>query len=144
MFSIIGRYCLAFVVAAVTMAGAAEAEQATSLSAARAHELARAGEVLLIDIRRPEEWRDTGIAESAKPVSMHEKGFVEKLLALTGGDRSKPLALICAAGVRSSFLQSQLSRLGFTSVIDVSEGMLGSAAGDGWLKVGLPVKSFRN
>lgn len=144
MFSNLGRFCLAFIVAAVALVGAAQAGEATWLSAARAHELARAGEVLLIDIRRPEEWRDTGIAESAKPVSMHEKGFIEKLLALTGGDRSKPLALICAAGVRSSFLQSHLSRLGFTRVIDVSEGMLGSAAGEGWLKTGLPVKSFRN
>jgi len=128
----------------LTSAGLTHADDQGSMSAQRAHELASSGEVLLIGLRRPEEWRDTGIGGSAKPVSMHEKGFVEKLLALTGGDRSKPLALICAAGARSSFLRSQLSRLGFTSVADVSEGMLGSAAGDGWLKAGLPVKSYRN
>ena len=129
---------------ALTFAGLAHADDGGSMSAQRAHDLARSGDVLLIDIRRPEEWRDTGIGESAQAVSMHEKGFVEKLLKLTGGDRSKPLALICAAGVRSSFLRSQLSQIGFTSVIDVSEGMLGSAAGHGWLKAGLPVKSYRN
>ena len=136
--------CLVSAAAVMLLTGIARAEDASSLSAKRAHELAQAGEVLLIDIRRPQEWRDTGIGGSASPVSMHEKGFVEKLLNLTGGDRTKPLALICAAGIRSSFMRSQLVQLGFTRVIDVSEGMLGSAAGAGWLKAGLPVKSYRN
>ena len=126
----------------LSFAGLAQAGDNGSMSAQRAHELAQNGDVLLIDIRRPQEWRDTGIGDSAKPVSMHEKGFVEKLLKLTGGDRSRPLALICAAGVRSSFLRLQLSQLGFTNVTDVSEGMLGSAAGGGWLKAGLPVKPY--
>ncbi|MGI9416122.1 MAG: rhodanese-like domain-containing protein [Hyphomicrobiales bacterium] len=129
--------------AMLVFAGAAHAGDPGSITAQRAHELARAGEVLLIDVRRPEEWRETGIGGSARPVSMHERGFVEKLLALTGGDRSAPLALICAAGVRSGFLRAQLLQLGFTRVIDVSEGMLGSAAGAGWLKAGLPVKPYR-
>lgn len=136
--------CLVSAAAVMLLTGIARADDGASLSAKRAHELAQAGEVLLIDIRRPQEWRDTGIGGSASPVSMHEKGFVEKLLDLTGGDKSKPLALICAAGIRSSFMRSQLVQLGFTRVIDVSEGMLGSAAGDGWLKAGLPVKSYRN
>jgi len=136
--------CLVSAAAVMLLTGIARAEDGASLSAERAHELAQAGEVLLIDIRRPQEWRDTGIGGSASPVSMHEKGFVEKLLDLTGGDKSKPLALICAAGIRSSFMRSQLVQLGFTRVIDVSEGMLGSAAGDGWLKAGLPVKPYRN
>ena len=36
----------------------------------------------------------------------------------------------------------RLSEAGFTQIIDVPEGMLGSAAGPGWLALDLPVRTY--
>ncbi|SFI34402.1 rhodanese-like domain-containing protein [Jannaschia pohangensis] len=99
----------------------------------------QAGEVMLIDIRRPDEWTGTGIAEGAQPLDMRRDDFAEALAVLTGGDLDRPVALICARGVRSDRTSARLADAGFTRIIDVPEGMLGSAAGPGWLERGLPV-----
>lgn len=108
------------------------------LSVAQAHAQARAGDVILVDIRRPDEWRRTGVPQDAIPIDMRRGDFITELAALTGPDRSHPVALICARGVRSARLALRLSAAGFSQVLDVPEGMLGSAAGPGWLKSGLP------
>jgi rhodanese-related sulfurtransferase len=110
-----------------------------SLSASDAYAAARSGEVVLVDIRRPSEWAETGIGEGAAPMDMRRGDFVERLTELTGGDSSRVIALICARGVRSRRMAQQLRDAGFSNVIDVPEGMLGSGAGPGWLARGLPV-----
>ena len=51
----------------------------------------------------------------------------------------KPIALICATGGRSGQLLRALKRAGYTGYIDVSEGMLGSPLGAGWIARGLAV-----
>tara|TARA_R110002049_G_scaffold23781_6_gene84694 strand:+ start:82308 stop:82742 length:435 start_codon:yes stop_codon:yes gene_type:complete len=99
-----------------------------------------AGTLVLIDIRRPDEWGRTGIARGAQPLDMRRDDFDRALLELVGGVRDMPMALICARGVRSHRMVRRLTRAGFTDVLDVSEGMLGSAAGPGWLARGLPVE----
>lgn len=120
----------------------APADAAEQINAIEAHEKAGAGEILLIDIRTVGEWKQTKIAASSIAISMHQADFLEKLGAAVSGDKSRKIALICATGGRSRWLQQELSRRGFTNVADVSEGMLGSPAGPGWLKRGLPVKPY--
>jgi rhodanese-related sulfurtransferase len=110
-----------------------------ALSVQDAHAKATSGEVLLIDIRRPDEWARSGVGQGAAPLDMRRKDFVEALLDLSAGDRARPVALICARGVRSRAMTRRLREAGFTNIIDVPEGMLGSGAGPGWLKSGLPV-----
>jgi len=109
------------------------------LTPAEAHRGADAGDILLIDIRRPDEWARTGIGAGAQPLDMRRPDFPQALAALAGGDTAAPIALICARGVRSRRLGRALSEAGFTNIIDVPEGMLGSGAGPGWLGRGLPV-----
>ena len=104
-----------------------------------AYRLAQDGEIHLIDIRRPDEWKKTGSGEGATRLDMRRDDFVDELIALTGGDRSQPVALICARGVRSARMTNRLTAAGFTNIIDVPEGMLGSKAGPGWLKSNLPL-----
>lgn len=112
---------------------------AEALSPPEAHEAAGAGAVLLVDIRRPDEWSRTGIGEGAVPLDMRRQDFEQALLQAAKGDAARPIALICARGVRSRRLSKRLKAAGFTRIIDVPEGMLGSGAGPGWLKRGLPV-----
>lgn len=114
---------------------------APDISAQEAFAAARAGEITLIDIRTPEEWRTTGVAPGAGRVDFHRgpAHLLQSVLQQTGGDRNAPIALICRTGNRTTQAQAFLQRQGFTRVFNVKEGMAGSAAGPGWLKRGLPV-----
>lgn len=116
-----------------------ETSGAAQIDPPTAHQQAIAGDIVLIDIRRPDEWERTGSGEGANRLDMRREDFVDALLRLTGGNADKPVALICARGVRSARLSNQLAEAGFSNIIDVPEGMLGSGAGPGWLKRGLPV-----
>lgn len=113
---------------------------------AEAHRRAQAGDITLIDVRSPQEWRETGTPENALLITMHGKngisGFVSNVEAATGGDRSRPVALICAAGGRSSNLQARLEKQGFKTVIDVSEGVEGGLFSKGWKGRGLPLVTY--
>ncbi len=107
-----------------------------------AHKAAAEGQILLVDIRRPDEWKKTGVGEGSHPIDMRRKDFVDALLELTDGNRSRPVALICAAGVRSDRLSLKLEKAGFTRIINVPEGMTGSRSGPGWVGRGLPVVEY--
>lgn len=118
--------------------------QATpSLTATEALEKARAGEITLIDIRTPPEWRQTGIAPGALTIDMTKPTFVQEVLDAVQGDRDAPIVLICRTGNRTGYTRDALEKLGFTNVSHVAEGMAGSAAGPGWVRRGLPVESCR-
>lgn len=120
----------------------AEAAGEGRVTVGDAHEGATSGAFTLIDIRRPDEWKRTGVGEGAYPIDMRREDFTTQLLGVTDGDKSAPVALICARGVRSRRLTERLTAAGFTNIIDVPEGMLGSGAGPGWIKSGLPTVAF--
>ena len=112
-----------------------------SLNVQEAHRRAVAGDITLVDIRRPDEWELTGIGEGAHPLDMRRDDFTDALAALVP-DRSAPIALICARGVRSARMANRMTKAGFSNIIDVPEGMLGSAAGPGWLAADLPTLPY--
>jgi rhodanese-related sulfurtransferase len=104
-----------------------------------AYKLAQSGQITLLDIRRPDEWRKTGSGQGAHRLDLRRKDFISVLDDIVASDRSKPVALICARGVRSNRMSQKLIKAGFTNIIDVPEGMLGSKAGPGWIKRKLPL-----
>ncbi|AGA90693.1 Rhodanese-related sulfurtransferase [Thioflavicoccus mobilis 8321] len=120
------------------------ASSGPELSAPEALEMAERGELTIVDVRTPGEWRRTGVGAGALEINMiQSRGpdeFVEKLLEKTDGDKDAPLALICRTGNRSGHMQRVLMERGFTHVYNISEGMAGSDAGPGWLERGLPVE----
>jgi rhodanese-related sulfurtransferase len=122
-------------------------EAGPTLTAPEAYEQSQSGRVTLIDIRTPPEWRQTGVAEGAHRVNLHNhrglEGFVARILAEVEGNKDAPIALICRTGNRTTEAQKVLMGQGFTKVYNVKEGMAGSDAGPGWLKRGLPVESCK-
>jgi rhodanese-related sulfurtransferase len=112
------------------------------MGAAEAHAKALAGEVVLVDVRTPEEWAETGVPASAHAVTMHQDGraFVAGLSQALGGDTTRPLAIICRSGNRTSAIYADLRRAGFSGLINVAEGISGGPHGAGWLKAGLPMR----
>ena len=98
-----------------------------------------AEQMILLDIRSREEWEETGVAEGAWPVSMHEKDFGTRLQQILTAYTPDQIAVICATGGRTAHVTQLLRQHGISGVADVSEGMEGSRRGPGWIKRGLPV-----
>lgn len=94
-------------------------------------------EVLLLDIRSRDEWKETGLARGSLPISMHEQGFGKRLQEVF--NLGKPVALICATGGRTAHVISILEKNGIKDVIDVSEGMMGNKRGSGWIAKRMPI-----
>ncbi len=133
---------------AVLLIFAPAALSQTVVSPDQAPQLARGGQVTIIDIRRPDEWRQSGLPAGAERATVRlSRGpneFLHKIAKLTQGDKSKPIALICAAGVRFGYAAKLLASRGYTQVMDISEGMLGNGHGAGWLARDLPISIFKD
>jgi rhodanese-related sulfurtransferase len=115
-----------------------------TLTAPDAYARAQAGTLTLIDIRHPDEWRQTGVAKGARHIDMTntqgEAGFVQRVAAEMGGNKHAPIGLLSLGGNRASNAQQVLREAGFTQVYAIKEGMLGNSAGPGWIARGLPVQ----
>jgi rhodanese-related sulfurtransferase len=135
-------FCVLVVAFLATWGGAVVAQEAT-ISAPEANALASRGQLTLVDVRTPDEWRKTGVPAGAKLVDLHNRGgqaaFLEQFIAAVGGDTSFPVAVICRTGSRSTQAQKLLMANGFTHVLNIKEGVMGSEAGPGWVNRGLPV-----
>jgi len=87
--------------------------------------------VTIIDVRREDEWRDTGVLAGSHGLTFFDrkgrydaKAWLRKLSKLVEED--EPFVLICARGVRSAKIASFLDeRLNFEGVHNLSKGILG-------------------
>ncbi|HNH36420.1 MAG TPA: rhodanese-like domain-containing protein [Rhodocyclaceae bacterium] len=134
--------CLAALAGALLLSAPARA--VTDIAAPEAFAAAESGQMTLVDIRTPPEWRETGVGKGVRRLDMLHpggaQGFMADLLKQVGGDRNAPIALICRTGNRTTQVARYLEAQGFTRIYNIKEGMAGSAAGPGWLRRGLPVE----
>lgn len=105
------------------------------LSAREAHDRQRAGDITLIDVRTPAEWRQTGVPQGAQRATLQDTDFLKQVMTHAGGFEA-PVAFICRSGQRSGQGAAQARAVGFTQVFNVIGGVEGP---DGWLAERLPV-----
>jgi rhodanese-related sulfurtransferase len=105
------------------------------LDAQTAYDTAESGDIILVDIRRLDEWAETGIGEGAVALDMREENFVTTLISLRRANPDTPIALICRTGNRSNHVVSTLAAQNFPGLVDVSEVWLAGAMG----RAGSPV-----
>lgn len=115
------------------------AQAPTTLSPREALDAARAGTLLLIDIRTPEEWRDTGLAQGAVALDAEASAFEVRLAGLRLDHPGKRIALIDRSGALSASIRTKLAGRGFRDIVVVRGGMLGPG---GWLAEKLPVVAY--
>jgi len=143
IFPFSAAFAAFFLVASLGFAG-----DRTIVSADKAFAMARDGQVTIVDVRSPTEWRQTGIPQGALTVTIHnpdgEQGFVAAMTEILGGDKNRPIALICASGNRSARAQQWLEAAGFSSVSNISEGMMGRGDAPGWLTRDLPTEKCKS
>ena len=90
--------------------------------------------VVIVDIRRPDEWSQTGVIAGVETItafemdgSLHNE-FQQKLMALVPSPDT-PVLLYCRSGSRTTNLGTALiEQLGFSRVMHLSEGILGWTA----------------
>jgi len=90
------------------------------------HQVRETGERVLIDVREQDEW-DQGHIPGALHLS---KGYIEMRIEETVPDRSTPITLYCAAGIRSLFAAQVLDGMGYHEVASMSGGF------DAWKQAG--------
>jgi rhodanese-related sulfurtransferase len=111
---------------------AATAEVA-KLTSAEAAERVAAGQAVLVDVREPEEWAETGVAAPATLLPMSDfngdqklwKPFLEK-------NAGKQLILYCRSGNRSGQVAAKLAAAG--------QPVANAGAFKDWAAAGLPTR----
>ena len=122
--------------AALGFAPMARAE--TTLSPEQALAGMEDGSLILNDVRRPEEWAETGVAKGAWPLDMTHKEFGPRLMAVLQRNPDRKVAIICRTGNRTGYLMKVLAQNKIKGVLDVTSGMAGGPRGKGWIPSGLP------
>ncbi|MFN3595104.1 MAG: rhodanese-like domain-containing protein [Thiobacillaceae bacterium] len=93
--------------------------------------------VPLYDVRRPEEWRQTGVIEGSRLLTyVDARGRLNpELLPRLEAEAPKdaPIALICRTGNRTESLARQLAELGYKRIYNVRDGITR------WVAEGNPV-----
>jgi len=108
----------------------------TNIDAAELARLAAAG-VTVVDVRRVDEWRETGVISGSRRLTFVDAQgrvdpqWLEKMKALASPDQ--PVALICRTGGRSAAAARQLDEAGYKKVYNVQGGITA------WIKAGLPL-----
>ena len=98
---------------------------------------------IVIDIRREEEWKETGILQGSKTITAFTKDgnihpdFPKKFFDLIN-DIDVPILLYCRTGNRTGILgQALIDQVGQTNVSHLSEGIVG------WKKQGHPTVDYK-
>ena len=103
-------------------------DEIREVSPAEADARRQRGGITLIDVREASEW-DQGHIPGATHIS---KSYLEEQLEAAVPDRSMPVVLYCAGGVRSLFAGQTLAAMGYTDVVSMSGGF------QAWKGHGLP------
>ena len=98
---------------------------------------------IIIDIRREEEWKETGILQGSNTITAFTKDgnihpdFPKKFFDLIN-DIDVPILLYCRTGNRTGILgQALIDQVGQTNVSHLSEGIVG------WKKQGHPTVDYK-
>lgn len=126
----------------VSFGGAAAAQGLPpEMPVSRGDLMVRKAGALLIDVRTPEEWAETGVPVTAHTVSLEDPDFMATIARLTKGDKDQSIAFICRSGNRSAKARDRLIEAGYTNVTSIAGGVSGT---NGWIDADLPVRPYKN
>ena len=115
-------------------AGVARAAEVPRLGAAEAAALVEQGRAVLVDVREPTEWKDTGVAAPAALLAKSDFDGAKAAWApfLAQVDKDKTIVLYCRSGNRSGKVAEALAAQGYKVV--------NAGAFKDWAAAGLPVR----
>ncbi len=108
----------------------ADAPGVRTQPAAEAASLLDDPDVIVLDIRTPEEVAEARLPADVVNLDFYEDDFAEQLAAL---DPDASYLMYCRSGNRSGTTRALLSELGFRDVVDIEGGIID------WAEAGLPI-----
>jgi len=116
--------------------GVARGADVARLTPQEADKLVKAGQAVLVDVREPSEWAQTGVAAPAVLLPKSDfDGPQKKWNAFLAGLGGKQVILYCRSGHRAGVVGAALADQGFK---------VANAGGfDDWTKAGLPVRPYQ-
>ena len=124
---------------AMLVAGAAPLHAEVTHVDSAGLERLRADGVAVIDVRRADEWRETGVIEGSHLLTFYDadgRYDLERWLPALGriAQAGQPVAIICRSGKRSGRVARMLDeRFGYGRVYTAQDGILG------WIGEGRPI-----
>lgn len=88
------------------------------IDTAGAERRAAQDDALLVDVREMTEWQEGHIVGAVHV----PRGHLESRIEAAAADRSRPLVIYCASGVRSLFAAKQLEEMGYQDVASMAGG----------------------
>ena len=101
--------------------------------------------LIVIDVRNVEEWKETGIIPNSKLIQMLSpqgtirENFITELLTTLGDDKNIKAAIICRSGRRSLATVALLKEQGFNNIFNITDGIMGDGKTTGWKNENLPL-----
>jgi rhodanese-related sulfurtransferase len=89
-------------------------------------------DALIVDVRQPEEWAETGVPVGAVLMSLADV----ETRAASELPKDKEIFVICRSGNRSRTASETLIGLGYEKVVNVDGGMTA------WIQAGLPTETY--
>ncbi len=118
------------------------ATELQNLSVEQVEALQKQGKALIIDVRTPGEWKQSGIIPGSKPLQFFDKdGNALTQTWLSQFDKlrkssDQPVVLVCRSGHRSGLVGRFLTKkLGLKNIKHLSTGI------KSWIKAGKPLQS---
>ena len=111
--------------ASVLLAGCSEPPY-TNIDNAQLKTLLQQG-TPLYDVRRADEWRQTGVVEGSRKLTYVDASgrenpeFLRNFVAEV--DKNEPVILICRTGNRTNALGYELAKQGYTKIFNVRDGI---------------------
>lgn len=91
----------------------------TVVSTQEMQSLLKMGQVQLVDVRTPKEFK-SGYIDNAQNIDYKSPTFAQDILKL---DKEKPVLLYCHTGGRSAKCAEKLEQAGFTKIYDLEGGI---------------------
>jgi molybdopterin/thiamine biosynthesis adenylyltransferase/rhodanese-related sulfurtransferase len=92
--------------------------QITEVDTAEAHKRIQAGGVIVLDVREPDEFDQGALSDVLHIPRGHLEAQIEGKII----DKSAPVVVYCAGGIRSAFAAQTLLEMGYTNVVSMDGG----------------------
>lgn len=116
--------------------GGKSAEDFPAIDCAQALKGAQDKTLIVIDVRTPAEWADTGVPANAKCKMLQAPDFADYVRSCRDAAPNLPIALFCLSGARSLKAAKAARKAGLDNLHIVRGGV------DAWRKAGLPLENI--
>ena len=104
----------------------------------QAFDIQKSQRALLVDVRTPAEFAETGIPQGAKALPVQAADFADQLKGFANNKLDKPVIFICRSGNRAKTAAQIAGQVGFEKIYVVQGGVPGP---NGWVARGLPTEA---